>query len=89
MSATCRACGIDLLWAISPNGKPCPLVPVPSDDGNVLVLVPRGLGKALGVVLTGEALKLARAKGVPLHLNHFANCPKRGEFRKQQEAASA
>jgi hypothetical protein len=82
MSDQCRACGIPLLWALSPNGKACPLVPDPSDDGNVLVLAPRGLSKPLAVVLSGELLQEARDAGVKLRLNHFANCPKRERFRR-------
>lgn len=84
MSGQCRACGIDLLWALSPGGKACPLVPDPSEDGNVLVLAPTGLSKPLAVVLSGELLQEARDAGVKLRLNHFANCPKREQFRKQE-----
>lgn len=89
MSTTCRACGIPLLWALSPAGKPCPMMPDPSDDGNVLVLAPSGLSKPLAVVLSGDLLDEARAAGVKLRLNHFANCPKRGQFRKPAEATNA
>lgn len=84
----CRACGIPLLWALSPNGKACPLVTDPSEDGNVMVLQPRGLVKPLAVVLSGDLLQEARAAGIPLRLNHFANCPKRERFRKREEATA-
>lgn len=88
MSAACRACGIELLWAVSPNGKACPLVPEPREDGNVLVLAPTGLSKPLAVVLTGDLLQEARDAGVKLRLNHFADCPERGRFRKPAEASA-
>lgn len=88
MSGECRGCGIPLLWALSPSGKPCPLVPQPREDGNVLVLAPTGLAKPLAVVLSGELLQEARDAGVKLRLNHFADCPARKRFRKT-EAASA
>lgn len=87
MSGQCRACGIELLWALSPNGKACPLVPALSEDGNVLVLAPTGLAKPLAVVLSGDLLQEARDAGVKLRLNHFSNCPKRERFRKQAVAA--
>lgn len=88
VSTACRGCGIDLLWAVSPAGKPCPLVPEPTEDGNVLVLAPTGLAKPLAIVLSGELLEEARSAGVRLRLNHFADCPARDRFRQPQETTA-
>ena len=58
-----------------------PIDYAPSETGNVLVLQPTGLSELLSVVLSGNALELARARGMQLRLSHFASCPDADEFR--------
>ena len=82
MSATCRGCGEELLWALTPAGKKAPVEVKRSEEGNVLVLKPAGLDTYLAVTLSAEMLTRAQERGVPLHLNHFAHCPSREDFKK-------
>ena len=71
-----------LIWAISPAGARSPIDYVPSEKGNVLLLSPTDLGQVLAVVLTKDGLDLARERGIPLRLNHFASCANAEEFRR-------
>lgn len=80
----CEACQARMLWTITPTGSPSPIDYAPSANGNVLVLQPSDLGELLSVVLSGDALERARARGVKLRLNHFASCPKADEFRARR-----
>jgi hypothetical protein len=88
--SACEGCGASLVWAVSgydycdeTAGKRSPIVAAPdAEKGNVLLLAPSGLASPLAVVLSGELLQEARAANVPLHLNHFADCPKREAFRR-------
>lgn len=79
---TCSACGSHMIWAISPSGARSPIDYAPSEKGNVLLLSPTDLGQVLAVVLTKDGLDLARERGIPLRLNHFASCPNAEEFRR-------
>lgn len=79
---TCSACGSHMIWAISPAGARSPIDYAPSEKGNVLLLSPTDLGQVLAVVLTKDGLDLARERGIPLRLNHFASCPNAEEFRR-------
>lgn len=76
----CSACGQALTWALTPAGKRAPINTDPSDTGNVLILQPRNLTEKLAITLSGPTLNLARASGLPLHLNHFADCPDADRF---------
>jgi hypothetical protein len=71
-----------MIWAISPAGARSPIDYAPSEKGNVLLLSPTDLGQVLAVVLTKDGLDLARERGIPLRLNHFASCPNAEEFRR-------
>jgi hypothetical protein len=77
----CEACHAHMLWTITPTGARSPIDYAPSETGNVLVLQPTGLSELLSVVLSGNALELARARGMQLRLSHFVSCPKADEFR--------
>lgn len=57
------------------TGKKAPIEVALSDKGNIHVDLQQGTY----IILTGEELEKARARGVPLHLSHFATC----EFAKQ------
>jgi hypothetical protein len=77
----CSACNTLLIWAITPAGKRAPVTAATHENGNVLILQPRGLGQTLAITLSGGSLELARKHGLPLHLNHFADCPNREDFQ--------
>jgi hypothetical protein len=76
----CSACGQALTWALTAAGKTAPINTNPSDNGNVLILAPRDLGQKLAITLSGISLDLARKHSLPLHLNHFADCPEADQF---------
>jgi hypothetical protein len=78
--SNCSACGQHLTWALTTAGKKAPINTEPSDNGNVLILQPKSLGEKLAITLSGDALDLARKHGLPLHLNHFADCPEAEQF---------
>lgn len=78
MSDECRSCGEPLLWAITSSGSRAPLCAKPSDDGNVLVW--RIRGEVRCATASGSTLDWLREAGVPLRLNHFANCPEADTF---------
>ena len=77
----CSACNTLLIWAITPAGKRAPVTAATHENGNVLILQPRGLGQSLAITLSGDSLELARKHALPLHLSHFADCPNREDFK--------
>lgn len=78
----CSACGKRLIWSITPTGAKAPINQAPSDDGNVLVLLPTGLDAPLAITLSKDALEQARAKGMALRLNHFSDCEFKEQFKR-------
>ena len=76
---TCEACGEPLLWAITAGGSRAPLCAKPSDDGNVLVF--RRDGELRCATLPPRTVSVLREQGVPLRLNHFANCEAADRFK--------
>lgn len=80
--AECEACKAHMLWALTPSGAKQPIDYRPSENGNVLLLQPSGLGELLAIVLTGDTLNRARARGMDLRLPHHASCPNADEFRR-------
>jgi hypothetical protein len=50
----------------------------------VLLLHPRGLEVTLAVVLSADALEMAKQLGVPLHMPHHATCPERERFTRKR-----
>lgn len=87
MTSACQACNAPLIWAVTPAGKRAPITAQASFDGNVLVLQPRDLGEKLAVTLSGDSLELARKHGLPLHLNHFADCIAAEDFKRPPDGA--
>lgn len=79
MSDTCRGCGAPVLWTITHDGKRAPITAEPSQAGTVLVF--RQGDGVQSRTFAGEVLAGLRAAGVPLRLNHFADCPQAGSFR--------
>lgn len=76
-----------MTWAMSTSGARSPIETAVSEAGNVLLLHPRGLEVTLAVVLSKEALEMARERGLPLHLNHFSTCPERERFKRPKKTA--
>lgn len=78
--ARCRSCEARIVWAVTPAGRRIPLDPDPVEGGNVLlapaIASPSG---AVARVLTNDE----RAAHVgPLHVSHFATCPKAKAHRR-------
>lgn len=74
---------------MTPAGAKAPINYAPDPEkGNTLLLSPNALGEELlSVVLTGDALELARRQTpVYLFLNHWASCPDRAEWRERTDA---
>lgn len=75
----CDACGKPLIAARTKDGK---LAPVTADvqlGGNVLVFQLTGVEcRTFG----GKVLEKLHAEGVPLRLNHFADCPQADRFKR-------
>lgn len=60
------------------TGNTAPIEARPHPDGNIHV----DLGHGTYIILTGEVLQSARARGIPLHLNHFSTCPFAKQFKR-------
>lgn len=86
MAAECGSCGAPIVWALTPGGKRSPIDLPVVEKGNVMLTRPAWLGQPLATTLSGAALELARQRGVPLHLNHYATCPEREEWRQRADA---
>lgn len=82
--AECSACKAWMLWAISPKGARSPIDFQPTEEGNVLLLSPSGLGELLAVTLSGGALARARNAGLQLRTSHWATCPNPEQFRREK-----
>lgn len=73
----CSSCNASIRWAETQAGKKMPLDALTSARGNVR------LERATNVatVLAGNDLAEARARFEPLHLSHFASCPRAAAHR--------
>lgn len=63
-TSSCRSCGAPMLWVRTPAGRPMPLDPEPSEDGNVEIV------DGLAVVHHQPPLDHG-----DLYTPHFATCP--------------
>lgn len=82
----CGSCRRAILWAVTPAGAKAPIDIDPVANGTVLVLKPEVLaGEFLAVVLSGDALEVARKSG-RLRVNHWATCPDKAQWRAKQQA---
>lgn len=79
MSANCKACGTALLWALSKNGKPSPIVAEPVEGGNVLLF--RQADELRYAVVPVPMRGWFEEQGIPLRVNHFGTCPDAARFR--------
>ncbi len=84
MSAKCKSCGADIIWARTMNEKSMPVDAAPNDDGNMYLMEsPDPRDAPIVVSATSATL---RAFDPPLkakrHKSHFATCPHAGSHRK-------
>lgn len=87
MSEQCSSCHAPIVWALSPAGKASPIdAYVDTAKGNVMLLRPQGFLHVLAVVLTKDALRIARENRMPLHLSHWATCPDAPAHRARADA---
>lgn len=81
----CEACGEPLIGAQTKAGNVAPITLNPKEDGNVLLYRPTGDENASGTVaarvMSPVVIEYLRDQGVPLRLNHFADCPERERFK--------
>lgn len=88
---TCRACGVAMLWARMPSGRPNPLnvaEVMPEVGKGVIAFNPdTGRGMPVTDAVIGSCPGWA-AQGVTFHTSHFSDCPKRERFRKPAETTA-
>jgi hypothetical protein len=82
----CEGCGAKIVGATKvgePDGTVAPITGLPAENGNVLLWrdVEDG-GATYAVVGNVRTAEYLRALGVPLRLNHFADCPERRRFER-------
>jgi hypothetical protein len=84
---TCEACGQEIVWAQTVNGKLMPVDAEPTRAGNVLLgddgptAQPR-LREA--TVLGARKALEARDEGRTLYKSHFASCKEADRFRRKK-----
>lgn len=91
MISSCQACGVPLVWAAHhESGKLAPIVAEPAEDGNLLVwrAWPPGGQPELRYAVVGdmEVRAWLNGHGVPLRLNHFADCPQAERFKPKEDS---
>jgi hypothetical protein len=85
----CRACGQELVFARTKDGKLAPITLNAKPGGNVLVFKSfDGLVECRSFA-AGPGMDALREQAVPLRLNHFADCPRADEFKKQRIRSAA
>lgn len=100
-AAACRGCGREIYWIETPSGKRAPLDPEPH-RGRVLsraeAVAHRGQkGYAVGLDVNGEQHHILEGGDLPLlapaaaeatvWVNHFATCPRRGDFAQPRRGS--
>lgn len=80
----CTACGKPMIGALTATEKVAPVEVDPSDVGNVL-LQRHADGVFVAITFGNETAEALRQRGVELRLNHFATCPERERFSKDNE----
>ena len=87
---TCEACGRRMIGAVYPSTqKVAPIVleeepeDMPAEEGRGNILLFRRGGEVRYAIIENptDRVKL-REKGVPLRLNHFADCPEAARFHR-------
>lgn len=84
-------CGEQLVGALTSTGKVAPITLAVYDESDAMAgnvwLGRRKDGTVICLTIGGPLLDLARAEGLALHLNHFANCTAREKFARGVAAA--
>lgn len=87
-SWTC-SCGAAVVAATTKARRQAPVTVEPKDDGNVLLFRSAELDDETRrprvecrTIADEHALMFLRSEGVPLRLNHFADCPDRDRYGK-------
>lgn len=79
----CEACRAEMIGAAHVRtGTVAPILLEPSDDGNCL-LWRTSEGATYATVGKAEVREYLRNAGVPLRLNHFADCPHAARFTRR------
>lgn len=80
----CQACGEELIGALTVKGNVAPITVAEKDNGNVWLgrRVTPGGPQIRCMTLAGPLLEKAREQEMPLHLNHFAECPAASRFSR-------
>lgn len=77
----CRACGAEMVMAITKNGRHMPVDVTPSPAGRLLLSDNPTGGKSVEVLTKLEAEAIA-AQGGELHTSHFETCSNPARFRR-------
>ncbi|HEY1309247.1 MAG TPA: hypothetical protein VGF24_37165 [Vicinamibacterales bacterium] len=77
MSAVCKSCGAEIVWAKTIKGRPIPLDRAPSQRGNVVLS-----DEGTALVYNSPGAIAPRYQDSPRYLSHFATCPDADEHRK-------
>lgn len=86
-TGACRACGVQMIWAVSINGARQPFDTEPDAAAGNRILVKRTGSSPLAIALTNltdEARAAAEREGVALYVPHHATCPGREQFRRSR-----
>ena len=75
-TSKCRACGAEVYWAMSANGRKMPVDAAVNDKGNILMQIDSE-GNLRFITVRGTA-NLKRNR----YTSHFATCPYAAAFRK-------
>lgn len=86
MAEVCKTCRAPIVWSLTPAGARAPIDLEPVEGGTVLLLAPTGFGGPLSVVLSKNALEVARGNRLPLRMSHWASCPDREAWREKTDA---
>ncbi len=85
MSASCRSCGADIIWAVTSTGSRMPVDAQPVDGGNVL-LTERGApvsgNPPLATVVGKQAQPNLFGDDGPRYVSHFSTCPNADSHRR-------
>jgi hypothetical protein len=79
--STCRSCGAEVVWAVTPGGKRMPVDPEPVVDGNVHL--DRRQNPPLAQVI-GSAPTLYDEEPADVYVSHFATCPNADRHRRSR-----
>lgn len=82
---TCEACGKQMIGAAHPNtGNVAPILLEPDEEDRGNVLLFKRDGEVRYAIIPNATMRVVlRDLGVPLRLNHFADCPEAARFHRR------